>query len=88
MFTVYVLQSLTTGKLYTGQTDNFQRRLDEHNLGFSTYTKGRGPWKCIYSEIYSTRSEAMGREKFLKSGQGREWLYKTLKIRVSPPQAD
>jgi putative endonuclease len=36
--------------------------------------KQKGPWRLIYSEEHATRSEAMKREKFLKSGQGREWI--------------
>ena len=74
MYTVYVLKSLATGQFYTGQTENLSRRLKEHNEGLSEYTKGRGPWELVYYEEYETRSEAMSREKFLKSGKGREWL--------------
>ena len=36
--------------------------------------KQKGPWRLIYSEEQSTRGEAMEREKFLKSGQGRDWI--------------
>jgi predicted GIY-YIG superfamily endonuclease len=36
--------------------------------------KQKGSWHLIYSEELATRSEAMQREKFLKSGQGREWI--------------
>jgi putative endonuclease len=36
--------------------------------------KQKGSWRLIHSEEYATRSDAMKREKFLKSGQGREWI--------------
>ncbi len=72
MFCVYILQSQSTGKRYVGQTSNLERRLDAHNQELSRYTKGRGPWVLVYSETYNTRSEAIVREKFLKSGKGRE----------------
>jgi putative endonuclease len=36
--------------------------------------KQKGSWQLIYSEEFSTRSQAMKKEKFLKSGQGREWI--------------
>jgi len=39
-------------------------------------TKNRGPWGLVYQERYGSRSEAMIREKFLKSGKGREMLDK------------
>jgi predicted GIY-YIG superfamily endonuclease len=46
----------------------------------------------IYSEQYATRSEAMKRERFLKSGQGREWIKQNLLTgqlnSQSPPEAD
>jgi putative endonuclease len=77
-FWVYVLESETTGKIYIGHTSDLERRLREHNDGESgklRYTrKQMGPWRLAYSEDWTTRSEAMRREKELKSGQGREWL--------------
>jgi putative endonuclease len=79
MFIVYVLCSLSTGKLYIGQTSDLKRRLQEHQAGNARYTRGRGPWRLVYKEAYQTRSEAMKREKYLKSGKGRE----DLKDRVS-----
>ena len=72
-FFVYVLQ-LSNGKQYVGQTNNLERRLEEHYQGKSPYTRRIGVEKLLHSEEYSTRSEAMKREKFLKSGKGREWL--------------
>ncbi len=74
MFTVYVLVSKTTGMRYVGQTSNLPQRLVAHNNGDSRYTKNRGPWKLIYSERYTTRTEAIIREKYLKTGKGREFL--------------
>ena len=75
---VYILQNETTGKLYKGQTSDLPSRVERHNTheaGSMRYTyKQKGIWRLIYSEEYSTRSEAMKREKFLKSGQGREWI--------------
>jgi putative endonuclease len=73
-FTVYVLKSLTTGKLYIGQTQDLETRVSSHNNGLSPYTKNRGPWALVYKEEFSTRSEAMVRERFLKTGKGREFL--------------
>ncbi|MEK7794731.1 MAG: GIY-YIG nuclease family protein [Candidatus Hydrogenedentota bacterium] len=79
---VYILQSETTGKTYVGQTDNLQRRVEQHNdpdFTMTLYTKrNKGPWKLIHSEAHDTRTGAMRREKQLKSGQGREWIRDTL----------
>lgn len=79
MFFVYVIQSLNHLTRYVGSAENTEKRIEEHNQGKCRYTKGRRPWKLIYQEKYSTRSEAMKREKFLKSGQGRKFLDSLLK---------
>ncbi len=73
MYSVYVILS-ESGILYVGQTDNLSRRLEEHNAGVSFYTRRSKSWKLVYKEEYATRSEAMKREKVLKSGKGRDFL--------------
>lgn len=73
-YTVYVIQS-REGYRYTGYTEDLPRRLEEHNEHtLSVWTKRGSGWKVIYREEYSTASEAMSREKWLKSGVGREFL--------------
>jgi len=73
-FTTYVLRSLSSGSLYIGSTGDFSRRLNEHQSGLSRYTRNRGPWEVVLAEHFSTRAEAMKREKLLKTGVGRDWL--------------
>jgi putative endonuclease len=71
MYYVYILQSLKTGKLYIGHTDNLARRVEEHNSGWgSKYTRQNGPWTLLYSESCPDRSSAVKRELYLKSTQG------------------
>jgi putative endonuclease len=74
MYYVYVIYSSSYNNYYTGSTENLENRLKEHNSGKCKYTSGRMPWRLIYKEEHPTRSEAMKREKFLKSGQGRKLL--------------
>jgi len=71
---VYVLKSIKYDNRYVGSTDDYDKRLEEHNAGKCRYTKGRRPWQLVYKESFRTRSEAMAREKFIKSGQGRKFL--------------
>ena len=78
-FETYVLKSLKDGLRYVGSGENSHERLRRHNKGDYQFTKGHRPWVKIYVEQYETRSEAMKREKFLKSGQGRKWLNENLK---------
>jgi len=68
---VYILQSCKTGKLYVGQTDYLDRRLEQHNSGNGgKYTRANGPWKMLCSESHPDRSSAMKRERYLKSCKG------------------
>ena len=80
MFYSYVLKNLK-GILYKGSTDNLDKRLAQHNgdNGFYSFTAKRGPWKLVYSEQFQTRKEAEAREKFFKTGKGREFLQYKLK---------
>lgn len=76
---VYVLQSLNKDKGYVGMTNNLERRLKEHNLGLSSYTKRHIPWKMIYHEEYDSLKDARSREKYLKSSSGRRFLKEVFK---------
>ena len=71
MFYTYILQSEATGRYYIGSTDNLDRRFKEHNdphySGSKTTKRFKGPWNLAYSETFNTRSEAMLREKQIKS---------------------
>lgn len=90
-FFVYVLVSAATGRRYVGQTCDLARRLAEHNDARHNArkytTRQKGPWRLLLQEGYASRKEAMRRERWLKSGAGRQWLDETLG-RASPPQAD
>ncbi|MBA4239964.1 MAG: endonuclease [Sphingobacteriaceae bacterium] len=75
MFTVYVLYSENYNKIYIGYTYNIEQRLLAHNhLETKGYTLKYRPWKLIYTEIFSEKSEAMKREKQLKTAKGREFI--------------
>jgi putative endonuclease len=78
MHFVYVIISESTGKRYTGQTDDLDRRLLEHNSIEHNKRKhtsrNQGPWSLVYSEEHPTRGEAMCRENWLKSRSGRRFI--------------
>ena len=80
MFYVYVLESYLDHSWYIGYTpDSPENRLLKHNAKIVYYTKRKAPWRIIYHEAYLEQSDALGREKFLKSGAGRMYLKKQLK---------
>lgn len=74
MWYVYSLQSLKDGNLYIDISENPEKRLKGHNLGMSDSTKFRRPFKIIYIEKCKSRLDARKREKYFKSGFGREFL--------------
>jgi putative endonuclease len=76
---VYVLESLVDGDHYIGCTGNLKERLKLHNSGKVFSTKHRFPLKLIYVEIYPDQKDAFAREKFLKTGWGRNYLKRSLK---------
>ena len=78
MYYVYVLESQSSKKIYIGQTENLEKRLDFHNnspLDKTSYThRNPGPWKLIYHEMQQSRQEAIIREKQVKSFRGRMFI--------------
>ena len=63
---VYILRC-GDGTLYTGMTDDPERRLAAHRSGHGAkYTRGRGPLELVYSEACGTRGDALRREAAIK----------------------
>ena len=73
--------------IYIGYTEDIERRLKRHNHELPskrssfTYKRKAGNWKLFYKEEFETKSEAIKREKQLKSYQGRQFIKKL----VDPP---
>lgn len=63
---VYILEC-GDGTLYTGITDDVQRRLEVHRSGKGAkYTRGRGPLTLRYQEVCESYSHALRREIQIK----------------------
>jgi len=74
-FVVYILYSEKFNKHYTGFTSNLIQRFKSHNTqGTKGYTVKFIPWKVIYVEFFTSKAEALKREKYLKTGVGREYI--------------
>ncbi len=65
-YTVYILKSKSTGRFYTGYTENLEQRLKKHETGGTKTTRHKGPWKLLYSESFENKADAVGRERELK----------------------
>jgi len=74
IYYVYVLRSETTGRRYIGSCKDLADRLYRHNNGQSKATKCGVPWRLIYQESFATRAAASQRERYFKTGKGREEL--------------
>ncbi len=78
MHYVYCIFNKQSNKIYVGQTNNLTRRLEKHN--YKIQNKGHftakfsGQWDLVYKEEFKSRSDAIVREKQLKSHRGREFL--------------
>lgn len=76
-YVVYCLYSESAKKIYVGYTSHLINRFKSHNeLGKKGYTANYRPWVVVYVEYYSTKKEAMKREKQLKTARGRDFLWK------------
>jgi putative endonuclease len=73
---VYILFSSSNQKHYTGSSreDEPSVRLKQHNSSRVRSSKSGVPWQLIHVEYYTTYTEALKREKYLKSGKGRAWI--------------
>ncbi len=74
IFTVYILYSKVIDRYYVGYTNDLERRLTEHNRKKGKYTDSGIPWHFVYSETYSSKTEAMQREKFIKLKKSRTYI--------------
>ncbi|MEN7972576.1 MAG: GIY-YIG nuclease family protein [Verrucomicrobiota bacterium] len=63
---LYILQSEKSGRYYIGSTNNPARRLSQHENGFVTATRSKGPWKRVALVEFSSPSIARKAEYHLK----------------------
>ena len=79
MYHIYAIYNSKYNKIYIGQCENIQIRLEMHNKKIfrKSYTaRFDGEWILIYKEVADSRQEALRREMQLKSFRGREFIKK------------
>ena len=74
MVIVYALYDRESRQIYVGMTNNLERRLREHRRGQSFFTRMFKDITVIYTENREDYGSGRRREKYLKSGIGREFL--------------
>ena len=76
MYIVYVLHSATYNKIYIGYTSDLKDRFKSHNeLATKGWTIRFRPWEIIHTENFDSKSDAMKREKQLKTASGRTYIW-------------
>ena len=71
---VYVIECVD-GSFYKGFTTDLIKRYKQHCAGIGAeWTKTHKPKQLFYWEIHYSEKSAIEREKYLKSGCGREWF--------------
>lgn len=71
---VYILWSASLAKTYAGFTTNLKARVLSHNVGVKGWTLRGRPWVLIHSESFADERDARDREKFFKTGAGRDYI--------------
>ena len=72
---VYVIRN-RVGKFYIGLSDDIGRRINQHNVGHSKWTRGKGPWTLIWQSEEMCLSDARKLELSLKRQKGGDGFYK------------
>ena len=71
---IYILYSVKIDKYYVGYTTDLDNRLSEHNRGKTSFSKSGMPWIRVYFETFETKSEALKREKYIKSQKSAKFI--------------
>jgi len=78
-FFVYIIYSKQYDKYYTGQTNNLETRLFEHNnLDNNAFTSKYRPWEMVAFITFSSRINALKAERFIKKQKSRVFLQKII----------
>jgi len=78
MYYVYILWSESRSRYYIGSTPDLERRLLDHNAGNTPSTKGGIPWIRVHQETFTSKSEALKREKQIKAWKSAESIFELI----------
>ncbi|MBD3411390.1 MAG: GIY-YIG nuclease family protein [Ignavibacteriales bacterium] len=73
-YTLYILYSRSLDRHYIGHTNDFSRRLAEHNSRHTRSTRGGAPWVPRLTRDYPTKAEAHAEERRLKRLKSRKYI--------------
>jgi len=84
---LYILFSKKLNKYYIGSTNDVQRRLYEHNIGHSVFTKTGIPWDLIITKDFQTLAAARTEERRLKKCKSRRYIENYVNALVEHPDS-
>jgi len=79
VYYTYVLQSERDGNFYAGFAKDLKLRFEQHCKGLVESTKDRRPLKLIYYEACLKQEDALKRERYFKTYNGKRFLHNRLK---------
>jgi putative endonuclease len=74
MYFTYALRSFQKPYIYVGISDDLNRRLNQHNKGYTKSTKPYRPFFLFYYESFENRMQARSKEKYFKTASGKRFL--------------
>ncbi|MBN2483212.1 MAG: GIY-YIG nuclease family protein [Candidatus Omnitrophica bacterium] len=86
MMWVYILQNTESKKFYVGCTADVNARVKEHNYRREQRWTGRqqGQWQLVYKKLFSTKREALIREKAIKRKKSRRYIEQLIEFQRKP----
>lgn len=79
VFYTYIIESISFGTFYIGQTNDLISRIKKHNAGQVSSTRNKKPYKLVYFEEFASRAEAMNREWEIKKNiiriEEKNWFF-------------
>ena len=82
---LYILFSNKINKYYVGSTNDLERRLYEHNIGHSVFTKTGIPWTLVFSKPFDTLENARQEERRIKKCKSRRYIENYVNSAVEHP---
>ena len=78
----YVVSPTDFSYLYKGSARDLRARLNDHRAGRVGRTRHRRPLVLVHVDYCYDYQAAQRRERWLKTGYGREWLNRLLTARI------
>ena len=73
-YTVYILESLKNGRYYVGYSNDLEKRIKQHNSGYTKGSRHLAPFKLVYKEEFDNLTDAVRRELYIKKQKSRKFI--------------